>query len=82
MFSFLLMSHRCEVGLRVTYKRGSLGLIIRLTAANFLVCFAFPYRFSRISGPIWAQDSPCCASIGRVQLVNTIILEISNGSVE
>lgn len=25
-----------------THKRGSLGLIIRLTAANLRVCFAFP----------------------------------------
>jgi hypothetical protein len=26
-----------------TYSLGSLGLIMRFTAANFLVCFAFPY---------------------------------------
>lgn len=30
----------------VTYNLGSLGLIIRLTAANLRVVFAFPYHVS------------------------------------
>lgn len=34
---------------QVAHNRGSLGLIIRLTAANFRVCFAFPFLSAVVS---------------------------------
>jgi hypothetical protein len=45
-FSFLSLSSRHERQAKEAYNLGSLGLIIRLTAANLRVCFAFPWAIS------------------------------------
>ena len=63
-FSFLSLSSRYACQVKTAYNLGSLGLIIRFTAANLRVCFAFP----------WGISSYISHLAGRVMVVYPSIL--------